>query len=289
MEVVAVSAGPMGAEAVLRDALACGAARAHRLDALRLSESRDVGAALADVVGDARVVVCGDHSLDRGSGSVPAYIAHGMRAAQALGLVSLDLTASSPSALSAVRRLDGGRREIVSVPTPCVISVEHSVASLRRGSLRRALAADAAQIRGGWIITHRRGPARGRGPDQSISATCPGAAGPGWSRLTGPDSPADRCRLGAVTGRDRAPAAPGGSRANHRHPAAVGLPRLTHRSHGSIFWTLYHRYFTAIGDFDTIGHTTFRPVQSGAVAWPHVAGGRRRGDAASCRQRCVGR
>lgn len=147
MEVVAVSAGPMGAEAVLRDALACGAARAHRLDDLRLSESRDVGAALADVVGDARVVVCGDHSLDRGSGSVPAYIAHRMRAAQALGLVSLDLTASSPSALSAVRRLDGGRREIVSVPTPCVISVEHSVASLRRGSLRRALAADTAQIR----------------------------------------------------------------------------------------------------------------------------------------------
>jgi electron transfer flavoprotein beta subunit len=148
IEVVALSAGPVGAEAVLRDALACGAERARRLDVSRLSESRDVGAALADAVSDARVVVCGDHSLDRGSGSVPAYVAHGLGAAQALGLVSLDLTASSPSALRGVRRLDGGRREIVSVPTPCVISVEHSVASLRRASLRRAMAADTARI---WV------------------------------------------------------------------------------------------------------------------------------------------
>lgn len=146
MEVVAVSTGPLGAEAVLRDALACGAQRARRLDMPQVSESRDVGAAVANSVGDARVVVCGDHSLDRGSGSVPAYIAHGLDAAQALGLVSIDLTASTPEALRGVRRLDGGRREIVAVPTPCVISVEHSVASLRRASLRRALAADTAQI-----------------------------------------------------------------------------------------------------------------------------------------------
>jgi electron transfer flavoprotein beta subunit len=147
---MALSAGPIGAEGVLRDALACGAQRAQRLDLSRRCESRHVGAALVDVmvdaVGDAPIVVCGDHSLDRGSGSVPAYIAHGLAAAQALGLVSIDIAASSPQALHAVRRLDGGRREVVSVPTPCVISVEHSVASLRRASLRRALAADAAQI-----------------------------------------------------------------------------------------------------------------------------------------------
>lgn len=146
MDVVALSAGPVGAEAVLRDALACGAQRAQRLDLARATESRHVGAALADAVRDAQIVVCGDHSLDRGSGSVPAYIAHGLDAAQALGLVSIDIAASSPQVLHAVRRLDGGRREVVSVPTPCVISVEHSVASLRRASLRRALAADTAPI-----------------------------------------------------------------------------------------------------------------------------------------------
>ena len=95
---------------------------------------------------DARLVVCGDHSLDRGSGSVPAYIAHHRGVAQALGLVSVDLTGSTADTLRAIRRLDGGRREVLSIPVPCVVSVESSVASLRRASLRRALAADTAII-----------------------------------------------------------------------------------------------------------------------------------------------
>jgi electron transfer flavoprotein beta subunit len=146
LEVLALSAGPLGCERVLRDATARGAQRVLRVDLPVSSESRDVGAALADAARDATVVVCGDHSLDRGSGSVPAYIAHHRRSAQALGLVSIDLTASTAGALRAVRRLDGGRREVLSIPVPCVISVESSVASLRRAPLRRALAAGGIDV-----------------------------------------------------------------------------------------------------------------------------------------------
>ena len=45
-----------------------------------------------------------------------------------------------------VRRLDGGRREKLSVVGPAVISVEGSVARLRRASLRATLAAGEARI-----------------------------------------------------------------------------------------------------------------------------------------------
>jgi electron transfer flavoprotein beta subunit len=146
LEVLALSAGPAGADRILRDALASGAQRALRLDLPADTESRDVGAALADAATSAEVVVCGDHSLDRGSASVPAYIAHHRRFAQALGLVSFDLEASTAGGLHAVRRLDGGRREVVKVPMPCVVSVESSVATLRRASLRRALGAESAVV-----------------------------------------------------------------------------------------------------------------------------------------------
>jgi electron transfer flavoprotein beta subunit len=146
VDVLAVTAGPAVADRALRDALACGAQRALRLDLDAATDSRDVGAALADATSGARLVVCGDHSLDRGSGSVPAYIAHHRRVAQALGLVSIDLSVSTSDTLRAVRRLDGGRREVLSIPVPCVVSVESSVASLRRASLRRALASETATI-----------------------------------------------------------------------------------------------------------------------------------------------
>ncbi|MCW2800321.1 MAG: Electron transfer flavoprotein alpha/beta-subunit, partial [Aeromicrobium sp.] len=161
LEVLTISAGPVGCERALRDASACGAQHVLRLDMPSVSESRDVAAALAEAAGAAAVIVCGDHSIDRGSGSVPAFIAHHRQAAQALGLVSLDLPASTAGALRAVRRLDGGRREVLSVPLPCVVSVESSVASLRRASLRRALAAESATVPSRSITVAHRAEAGG--------------------------------------------------------------------------------------------------------------------------------
>jgi electron transfer flavoprotein beta subunit len=148
-EVVAISVGPIGAEAALRNAIACGAARAVRVELVGLAEpehadSRDVAAAIAGVAAGASIVLCGDYSLDRGSGSVPAFVAHRLGAAQALGLVGVEVT--DHGTVRAVRRLDGGRREVLDVPTPCVLSTEGSVATLRRAGLKAALASRQALV-----------------------------------------------------------------------------------------------------------------------------------------------
>ena len=142
-EVTVVCVGPIEAETVLRDALAAGAHRAVRINATNAA-SNDVATAIAGVADDADLVVCGDYSLDNGTGSVPAYLAAHLGAAQALGLVDVD---PSSAPLRVVRRLDGGRREVLDVPTPAVLSVEGSVARLRRASLAAALRAKAADIR----------------------------------------------------------------------------------------------------------------------------------------------
>jgi electron transfer flavoprotein beta subunit len=92
------------------------------------------------------MVVCGAYSLDRGSGSVPAFIAHHLGVAQALGLVSVSLDGSTGDSIHGVRRLDGGRRELLDVPMPCVLSLESSVATLRRAALRDALRAERTPI-----------------------------------------------------------------------------------------------------------------------------------------------
>lgn len=143
-EVVAVTAGSAGADAVLQEAIACGASRAVRVDIDPEVASSTVAAAIGAVCEGARLFVCGDWSLDRGSGAVPAYLAALAGAPQALGLVTLD--AAEPWVLRAERRLDGGRRERLVVRAPAVISVEGSSARLRRASLAAALGARRARI-----------------------------------------------------------------------------------------------------------------------------------------------
>jgi electron transfer flavoprotein beta subunit len=93
-------------------------------------------------------VLCGDYSLDRGTGSVPAFLAGELSSAQALGLLEVrPVVDTAPNAFSVVRRLDGGRREILEVTPPAVLSVEGSAASLRRASLAASLAARSAPVR----------------------------------------------------------------------------------------------------------------------------------------------
>lgn len=145
-EVVAVAVGPAGADVALRDAIGCGATRAVRVDAPEAMTSSEVARQLSRHLGDAVAVVCGDHSTDRGSGSVPAFLAHRLGVTQALGLVSVDLDPAPGGSVAAVRRLDGGRREVLTVPLPAVLSVEGGVAPLRRAGLRAALAARGAAI-----------------------------------------------------------------------------------------------------------------------------------------------
>lgn len=137
-----VCAGPVESEDALRELRAVGVGRAVRVDLPAGQPSEAVAASLAPVLSEgvsADVVVCGDHSADRGSGSVPAYLAHHLGAEQALGLIAVEPAA--PGVVAAVRRLDGGRREDVRATAPAVVSVEGSVATLRRAPLAAALAA----------------------------------------------------------------------------------------------------------------------------------------------------
>ena len=155
--VIAACVGPPEAEELLRTALAAGAARAVLVEppvaareadavpgALDALPAETVADALAGVLADAAVVCCGDRGLDRGSGAVPAFLAARLGAAQALGCVSVAPT--RPGELRAERRLDGGRRELLRVTAPAVVSVETGAARLRRASLPGVLAARTAPV-----------------------------------------------------------------------------------------------------------------------------------------------
>jgi electron transfer flavoprotein beta subunit len=143
--VVAVTLGPPAAEAALRAALAAGAGVARRVSTSGDLPSEQVAAGLAPALAGCDLVWCGAWSFDRGSGSVPAFLAARLGRAQALGLTRLEW-GNDPGRLVVERRLDRGRRERLAVDTPAVLSVEAGVARLRRASLRAVMAADAAAI-----------------------------------------------------------------------------------------------------------------------------------------------
>ncbi len=175
-EVIAITAGSAAAEPMLRDALAAGAARAIRVDVADGAPSDDVANALAaSIPADVDLVLCGDWSLDRGSGSVPAYLAAHRGAAQALGLVTLR---DAGSAITAERRLDGGRREHLRVHAPAVLSVEGASARLRRAPLDGVVRARDAEIH---VIhdhfAHRAPDAVRRGPYRPRARTLPAPSG----------------------------------------------------------------------------------------------------------------
>ena len=142
--VMAVTLGPPRADAVLRTALACGATSARRIAGDGHPDSDEVARALSAGFADAGLIVCGDYSLDGGSGSVPAFLAARLGRPQALGLLSIEILGAGQ--LGLVRRLDGGRRERLTLGAPAVISVEGGSASLRRAGLAAAMAASRAVI-----------------------------------------------------------------------------------------------------------------------------------------------
>lgn len=169
---LAVVAGPPGAEATLRDALAVGA------DVLRVdwpdpeylaelaADEQQLAVALAGAIADRHpeLVLCGDRSADRGTGALPAFLAHELGAAQALGLVSLEAAGDE---LAGERRLPGGRRERLRIPRPAVCSVEAAGVRLRRAPLAAALAAGRAAVP---VVSRAAAPSRLRiGPVRPYS------------------------------------------------------------------------------------------------------------------------
>ena len=139
---IAVSVGGPSADQCLRRALSCGVSTAIRVDAPDDMDSASVAAALGPVVAHSTAVWCGDYSGDRGTGSVPAFLAALLHRQQALGLINVEFV----DPLRVTRRLDGGRREVLRVTGQAVLSVEGSVARLRRAPLRAALSAERAEV-----------------------------------------------------------------------------------------------------------------------------------------------
>jgi electron transfer flavoprotein beta subunit len=148
--VLALTAGGPEADGPLREALSLGAEVRRVLlhtgyvEELAADE-RAVATALVAALGAERpdLVLCGDRSADRGTGALPAFVAHELGVVQAPGLVSLHVEGDE---LFAERRLDYGRRERMRVPLPAVCSVEGAGVRLRRAALPAALAAAAAVV-----------------------------------------------------------------------------------------------------------------------------------------------
>ncbi len=138
-------AGPPEADPGLARLAAAGVDRVVRIDHSNVQDSALTADVLAPVLGpadlDATVVVCGDLSHDRGSGAVPAFLAHHLEAAQALGLIEVEPLRRGR--VRAVRRLDGARREVLEVTAPSVLSVEGSTATLRRAPLGSTIGSSA--------------------------------------------------------------------------------------------------------------------------------------------------
>ena len=138
--VTVITYGPTESEKALREAAAAGADHLVRIDGPTRTDSIVVAREIAGQCGDdVSFLWCGDYSLDRGTGSVPAFLAGLLEMPMAFGIVGVELGAGDP--LEVLRRLDGGRRERLRLDGRGVISVEGSTATLRRAPLSRVLSA----------------------------------------------------------------------------------------------------------------------------------------------------
>lgn len=159
--VVALCVGPESVEPVLRDVAALGVSvvrvplgdegDGHRYVSELAEDERGLARTLVAALapfGPPDLVLCGDRSVDRGTGALPAYLAHELGAAQALGLVAVAPVAADDGgpALLVERRLDAGWRERLRVPLPAVCSVEGAGVRLRRATLAGVLAVDGAPV-----------------------------------------------------------------------------------------------------------------------------------------------
>jgi electron transfer flavoprotein beta subunit len=243
---VVVTVGPPSVDPVLSELAALGAS-VVRIDDGQVpddaypttlaADERTLASAVASALipyGPPDLVICGDRSADRGTGAFPAYLAHELQAAQALGLVTLSTEGRS---LLAERRLDGGWRERLRVPCPAVCSVEGAGIRLRRAPLAHALAAGQQSIPVVGPGTVDR-PGTSHGP--AISA---GAARPFRPRtrvLAAPSEPDPRLRLLALTG----------ALVDHEPPTVVGPVDAVQAADALIAYLVRHRYLDQVPEMD---------------------------------------
>ena len=202
---VAVTAGPHARRrASCATRSAAGADRAVRVDLDPTSARATIVAAAlaAGVSADATSSAAATISLDRGSGSVPAFLAAQLGAAQALGPGGRRRSTPRPGVVTATRRLDGGRRERLRGRRPG--------RALGRGGDRRLRRARSAA---GWRRGERPSTCRPR-PAASTPAGLPHGA----PARTGPAPGCSPRRVRTLDARDRILALTGASWRPRRRP-----------------------------------------------------------------------
>ena len=128
-DLIAVSVGGPDADAVLQEALIHGADRAVRIATLEgTSNPFGIARALARAIAalDCDLVLCGARSADFGSETVGAALAEELGCPSVSRTVELEPT--GPDRLRVACKVEGGRREIYSLPLPAVVSVEEELA-----------------------------------------------------------------------------------------------------------------------------------------------------------------
>lgn len=208
--VLVVSVGPTSIDPVLREVAALGVdvvrvpaddeSDGHRYVGELADDEGMLARMLAAAIrpfGAPDLVMCGDRSVDRGTGALPAFLAHELHASQALGLVGLE--PGSPGHLVVERRLDAGWRERLRVRLPAVCSVEGAGVRLRRASLTGALAVNGVPtpVNRSLAVAEAAGHDSGAG-DVHIGGTLPYA--PRTRVLPPPEGDDPRLRLLSLTG-----------------------------------------------------------------------------------------
>jgi len=145
-EVVVVTAGPEGAEAILRKCLAAGANRAIRVP-VEIDDPLATAAALAAVIGTEapELTICGVQSSDAGNAATASALAGYVDQPIATAVVALEIDAERGIAL-AVRVLEGGIRERVEIDLPAVITVQTGIFPTRKPNLKAVKKSRSAPI-----------------------------------------------------------------------------------------------------------------------------------------------
>ncbi|MCP5196122.1 MAG: hypothetical protein H6974_04915 [Gammaproteobacteria bacterium] len=135
--VTALSVGPVEADRLLQDALAAGADAALRvwddgLDSLKPIVTTILLAAALRVQELPDLVLCGGHSVDRGSGTVPALLAEHLDWPVATDVTQFEIQSGR---MRVQRRLARGARAESEITLPAVLGLETGLVHLRQASL----------------------------------------------------------------------------------------------------------------------------------------------------------
>ncbi|MDG4552926.1 MAG: hypothetical protein P9E24_01555 [Candidatus Competibacter sp.] len=135
--VTVFSVGPVEADRLLQDALAAGADAALRvwddsLGSLKPIVTTMLLAAALRVKELPDLVLCGGHSVDRGSGTVPALLAEHLDWPVATDVTQFELRSGR---MRVQRRLARGARAESEVTLPAILGLESGLVHLRQASL----------------------------------------------------------------------------------------------------------------------------------------------------------